>query len=133
MTKSGYEWIFAADGTFSVVKNAFMQTPGFNYSIQYSEFGYCELEIPPMDSTSIQKGGSKFRIEQNCFHHWNRHGEDVHLQAMPNYDGSFNVGLILKVTGHNSYEYFKEDYKRFEEFMYSRYPDIKYLIPQMKE
>ena len=55
------------------------------------------------------------------------------MWGLPNHDGAINIGLHLKVKGHNSYEYFKQDYYRFEQFMHTVYPESKYLMPEMKE
>ncbi|CDW81680.1 kynurenine 3-monooxygenase [Stylonychia lemnae] len=128
--KGDYEQIFAADGTFSVVKQAFIQQPGFSYSIQYSGYGYTELQIPAMID---ENGGRKFRVQENTFFNWARNGLDMSMMGMPNYEGDINIGLYLKVKGENSFEYFKQDFKLFEEFMHKNYPDTKYLMPNMKE
>eukprot|EP00347_Sterkiella_histriomuscorum_P012106 403369875 len=155
-----YDQIFAADGTFSVVKNAFLQIPGFSYSNQYSGYGYCELQIPAAEQntqlnvnsdsqnidsqqnlqqnqlTNSKKGDanpSRFRIDDHTFQHWPRKDLDMHMWGMPNYQGDINIGLYLKVKGENSYEQFKDDYEGFENFMHQHYPDSKYLMSNMKQ
>ena len=65
--------------------------------------------------------------------HWPRKDVDLHMWALPNYDGDFNVGFFLKEKGQDSFEYFKQaGYEVFRDFMYKHYPDTKSLIPDMK-
>ncbi|CDW86973.1 UNKNOWN [Stylonychia lemnae] len=80
-----------------------------------------------------ENGRRKFRVQENTFFHWPIKGLDINMWGMPNYEGDINIGLYLKVKGENSFEYFKQDYKLFEEFMHKNYPDTIYLMPNMKE
>eukprot|EP00347_Sterkiella_histriomuscorum_P014255 403361580 len=117
------------------------QSPDFSYSIHYSGYGYCELQIPAANEKDCNQSlqgnpsriQSKFRVDENSFLHWPRKGLDVHLQGMPNYQGDINIGLFLKLKGENSYEQFKNNYETFEQFMHKHYPDSQYLMPNMKE
>ena len=57
------EVIFGTDGANSAVRQAFLKQSAiyqFNYSQQFLEAGYKELEIPPSDSDS-------FRLEKMHF------------------------------------------------------------------
>lgn len=85
--------VFGTDGAYSSLRNVIFKESAkyrFDFSIQYLETGYKELEIP-----ATPDGG--FRIEKNALHIWPRKG--FMLIALPNLDGSFTVTLFLSMEG----------------------------------
>lgn len=87
------EVILGTDGAYSSLRNVFLKDSAryrFDFSIQYLQTGYKELEIPPAP-------GGGFRIEKNALHIWPRKG--FMLIALPNLDGSFTVTLFLAMAG----------------------------------
>lgn len=99
-----------------------MQTIDFNYSIDFGEYGYIELEIPPNE-----KG--EFRHDPNAFHFWPR--KQILLAGLPNIENNFTIGLFMKLRGQNSFEDFK-DADTFEKYMHSVFKNTKELMPTMK-
>jgi kynurenine 3-monooxygenase len=77
----------------------------FNYSIDFGEYGYIELEIPPAEDGS-------YRHEKEAFHFWPRNS--VMMAGLPNIDNNFTIGLFMKYTGPNSFEYFADKPDEFE-------------------
>lgn len=106
--KKQYTQVFGTDGAFSAVQKAFLQTIDFNYSIDFGEYGYLELEIPPDEN-----GG--YRHNPNAFHFWPR--KQIMLAGLPNIENNFTIGLFMKLRGPNSYEEFK-DANQFEKYMH---------------
>lgn len=100
--------VFGSDGAFSAIRAEMQKQNKFNYSQQYENYGYKELEILP------QKDG-EFLIEENALHIWPR-GEFMMI-ALPNPDGSFTCTLFLAYEGEKSFEKLKtkEDVKLFFE------------------
>ncbi len=95
--------IFGTDGSNSVVRNTMLDQSvklRFDYSLQYLETAYKELQIPP-------QGNGDFRLEKNALHIWPRHG--FMMIALPNLDGSFTVTLFLPFEGEYSFSNLKED------------------------
>ncbi|HQW25919.1 MAG TPA: NAD(P)/FAD-dependent oxidoreductase, partial [Saprospiraceae bacterium] len=81
--------LIGTDGAGSEVRNAFSQigsTIRFNYSLQWLDHGYKELEIPAGPNGS-------WLIEKNALHIWPR--QSFMVIALPNLDGSFTVTLFL--------------------------------------
>lgn len=76
--------ILACDGAYSAIRKSLVSTSRFNYSQEYIEHGYIELNILP-------KGG-EFAFEPNVFHLWPR-GEFT-LIALANTDKTFTVTIF---------------------------------------
>lgn len=115
--------MFGTDGAFSAVQKAFLQTIDFNYSIDFGEYGYIELEIPP-----DEKG--QYRHNPNAFHFWPR--KQIMLAGLPNIENNFTIGLFMKLRGPNSFSEFK-DSNQFEQYMHKIFKNTKYLMPNMKK
>ena len=81
--------LIGTDGAGSEVRQGFLQVGAnirFNYSLDWLDHGYKELEIPPGHFNTWQ-------IEKNALHIWPR--QSFMLIALPNLNGSFTVTLFL--------------------------------------
>ncbi|CDW76247.1 kynurenine 3-monooxygenase [Stylonychia lemnae] len=116
-----FQMVFAADGAFSAIRKRFITMQDFNYSQEYSDYGYLEFEIP-----ANQDGG--FVYHTNSFHLWPRF-RSVML-AMANTDGSFTGNLFLPLKGPDSFESLAKE-QDFVDFMYRQFPDAAPLMPGM--
>jgi len=74
------EILIATDGATSPVRVEMLKLPRFNFSQEYENYGYKELNIP------ADKNGNHM-LEKNCLHIWPR--GSYMLIALPNMDGSF--------------------------------------------
>lgn len=119
-----YTQVFGTDGAYSAVQKAYLQTLDFNYSIDFGDYGYMELEIPQADD-----GG--YRHEKEAFHFWPRN--TVMMAGLPNIENNFTIGLFMKYTGENSFEYFEGKHDEFEKYIHSVFKNCKYLMPRIKE
>lgn len=54
------------------------------------------------------------------------------MWAMPNRDGSLNIGLYMKLEGPNSFEYFKDKYDEFETYIHRIFPETKWHMPNLR-
>ena len=85
--------LIGTDGAGSDIRQGFMNIGSsirFNYSQDFLDHGYKELEIPAgLDKT--------WQIEKNALHIWPR--TNFMLIALPNLDGSFTVTLFLPFDG----------------------------------
>lgn len=87
--------VFGADGAFSAIRGSMQRLPRFNYSQTYLEYGYKELNVPPLaDGTHA--------MDAHALHIWPR-GKFM-LIALPNTDGSFTCTLFLPFEGDVSFE-----------------------------
>ncbi|CAG2110294.1 unnamed protein product [Medioppia subpectinata] len=85
--------IVGCDGAFSSVRRAMVKLIRFNYSQQYIEHGYIELNIPPNES-------GDYAMEVNYLHIWPR--SSFMMIALPNLDHSFTVTLFMPFTYYES-------------------------------
>src|SRR6185295_2293092 len=86
--------IFGADGAFSKVRSRLLRIPGFNYSQQYLDHGYTELNIPKVPQ-------DRWPSPQPAVHLWPR--TRYMLLGLPNLDGSMVCSLHLPLTGNPSF------------------------------
>ncbi|KAI6213687.1 Kynurenine 3-monooxygenase [Aphelenchoides besseyi] len=84
MVNATGDLILACDGAFSAVRRSLMTCPRFDYSQEYIEHGYVELNILPQNAD--------FAMEPNVFHLWPR--GDFTLIALANTDKTFTVTLF---------------------------------------
>ncbi|KAI6189760.1 Kynurenine 3-monooxygenase [Aphelenchoides bicaudatus] len=77
--------LLACDGAFSAVRRSLMGYPRFDFSQEYIEHGYVELNILPTKT-------AEFALEPNGFHLWPR--GDFTLIALANMDKTFTVTLF---------------------------------------
>ena len=117
------EVTIATDGATSPIRMEMMKIPRFNFSQEYENYGYKELEIPPGVDGS-------FKMETNALHIWPR--GSFMLIALPNMDGSFTCTLFLAYDksfgGENSFEHLK-DKDRVSSFFAKNFPDAVELMP----
>lgn len=115
--------IFGADGAFSAIRGAMQKGDRFNYSQQYLDFGYKELNIPP-----DEKGD--FRMEPNALHIWPR--KNFMLIALPNVDRSFTCTLFLPFEGDDAFEHLRSD-DEVMAFFKHYFTDAVALMPTLLE
>lgn len=117
-----FDLIFGADGAFSRVRHKMQRQSRFNYSQEFIDVAYKELNIPANIDGS-------HKLDKNSFHIWPR-GEFM-LIAMPNLDGSFTCTLFMPFEGEISFESISTEEKA-EQFFSEHFPDIKDEISNLK-
>ncbi len=118
-----YDMVFGADGAFSRVRHRMQRQNMFDYSQEFLNTGYKELNIPANpDGTH--------KLDKNSFHIWPR-GEYM-LIALPNLDGSFTCTLFMPFEGENSFASLI-DRKSVEAFFEKNLPDTIDVIPKLTE
>ncbi len=118
-----YDMVFGADGAFSRIRHRMQRQSMFNYSQEFLNIGYKELNIPANSDGS-------HKLDKNSFHIWPR-GEYM-LIALPNLDGSFTCTLFMPFEGENSFDSLKE-VKDVETFFEKNFPDSIEVIPMLTE
>lgn len=117
----------ATDGATSPLRMEMLKTPRFDFSQEYENYGYKELNIPPGP-------GGTFKLEKNALHIWPR--GSFMLIALPNIDGSFTCTLFLAyddaLGGINSFQRLTDE-KSVEEFFRKNFPDAMELMPTLPE
>ncbi|HXA01921.1 MAG TPA: NAD(P)/FAD-dependent oxidoreductase [Cytophagaceae bacterium] len=114
--------ILGADGAFSDVRSAMQKYDKFNYSQEYLEHGYKELQIPAKDG--------KHQLEKNALHIWPR--EKFMLIALPNLDGSFTCTLFLPHEGAVSFSKLKDNVS-LKKFFKKYFSDVYGLMPDLEK
>ena len=84
------DYIIATDGAFSAIRLRMQKTNRFDFSQDYQDYGYKELEITP------EEGGA-FKMEKNALHIWPR--GNYMMIALPNPDGSYTCTLFMPFEG----------------------------------
>lgn len=111
-----------ADGSFSALRKAMLnQVMNFNYSQDFLEHGYKELNIPATPD-------GDFALGKNYLHIWPR--ENYMLIALPNLDGSFTCTLFYPYEGPESFAALQTEedvLKLFERV----FPDAVPLMPTL--
>lgn len=118
-----YDMVFGADGAFSRIRHRMQRQNMFNYSQEFLNTGYKELNIPANEDGT-------HKLDMNSFHIWPRH--DFMLIAMPNLDGSFTCTLFMPFEGENSFESLK-DKETLETFFATHFPSTVEVIPNLVE
>jgi len=118
-----YDIVFGADGAFSRIRHRMQRQNMFNYSQEFLNMGYKELNIPANPDGT-------YKLDKNSFHIWPR-GEYM-LIALPNLDGSFTCTLFMPFEGKNSFNLLK-DRKKVEAFFEKNFPDSIDVIPKLAE
>jgi kynurenine 3-monooxygenase len=118
-----YDMVFGADGAFSRIRHRMQRQSMFNYSQEFLNMGYKELNIPANPDAT-------HKLDKNSFHIWPR-GEYM-LIALPNLDGSFTCTLFMPFEGENSFSLLKER-KEVEAFFEKNFPDSIEVIPDLAE
>ncbi len=118
-----YDKIFGADGAFSRIRHKMQRQSMFNYSQEFLNIGYKELNIPAHSDES-------HKLDKNSLHIWPR-GEYM-LIALPNLDDSFTCTLFMPFEGENSFESLKTK-QEVEAFFLKNLPDTINVIPKLSE
>ena len=118
-----YDAIVGADGAFSAVRHAMQFTDRYDFSQDFIEHGYKELQIPPG-----KNGG--FKLEKDALHIWPR--ESFMFIALPNPDGSFTCTLFFPFEGELSFSSFDSD-ESIINFFDKNFPDALKLMPDLIE
>lgn len=118
-----HDMVFGADGAFSRVRHRMQRQSMYNYSQEFLETGYKELNIPANpDGTH--------KLDKNSFHIWPR--GNYMLIALPNLDGSFTCTLFMPFEGVNSFASLP-DRQSVESFFEKNFPDSIDVIPKLAE
>lgn len=116
-----YDKVFGADGAFSRVRHRMQRQSMFNYSQEFLNTGYKELNIPANEDGT-------HKLDKNSLHIWPRN--DFMLIALPNLDGSFTCTLFMPFEGENSFEALK-DKDSLEKFFATYFPSTIDVIPDL--
>ena len=122
-TAHKYDIVFGADGAFSRVRHRMQRQSMFNYSQDFLQTGYKELNIPANPDGS-------HKLDKYSFHIWPR--GDYMLIALPNMDGSFTCTLFMPFEGENSFASL-QDRKSVAAFFEKNLPDTVDVIPKLTE
>ena len=95
----------------------------FNYSQEFLNTGYKELNIPP-------NADGTHKLDKNSFHIWPR--GDYMLIALPNLDGSFTCTLFMPFEGENSFAALTDKIK-VAAFFEKNFSDSIEVIPELAE
>lgn len=117
------DYFIATDGAFSAIRLAMQMTNRFDYSQDYQDYGYKELEITPNAD-----GG--FAMDENALHIWPR--GNFMMIALPNPNGSYTCTLFMPYEGKNSFEEVQGDAKVME-FFETYFKDSIPLMPNLLE
>jgi kynurenine 3-monooxygenase len=93
------DYIVGGDGAFSAVRTRMMKTDRFDYSQSYTNAGYKELAIEPINGD--------FAMDPNALHIWPR--GSYMMIALPNPDKTFTCTLFMPFEGENSFEHLNTD------------------------
>jgi kynurenine 3-monooxygenase len=116
--------LIGTDGAGSVVRQTMFKEAArlrFDFSQQYLNTGYKELEIPPGP-------GASYLLEKNALHIWPRSG--FMMIALPNLNGSFTLTLFLSMTGDISFEKLHSD-GQIQTFFNTYFSSAKALMPEL--
>src|SRR5688572_29178576 len=116
-----YDAIVGGDGAFSTVRHAMQLTDRFDFSQDFIDHGYKELQIPAGNAGT-------FKLEKNALHIWPR--ESFMLIALPNPDGSFTCTLFFPFEGELSFNSLQSD-EAIHNFFERYFPDAKSLMPEL--
>jgi kynurenine 3-monooxygenase len=118
-----YDMVFGADGAFSRIRHRMQRQSMYNYSQEFLDTGYKELNIPANPDGS-------YKLDKNSLHIWPR-GKYM-LIALPNLDGSFTCTLFMPFEGENSLASLK-DRPAVENFFKENLSDTIDVIPELAE
>ncbi|WP_116789473.1 FAD-dependent oxidoreductase [Flavobacterium psychrotrophum] len=118
-----YDKVFGADGAFSRIRHRMQRQNRFDYSQQFLNVGYKELNIPANEYGT-------HKLDKNSFHIWPR--QEFMLIAMPNIGGSFTCTLFMPFEGEKSFDSLK-DKEMLEAFFATHFPSTKDVIPNLVE
>jgi kynurenine 3-monooxygenase len=120
-TERKFDMVFGADGAFSRIRHKMQRQNMFNYSQEFIDIGYKELNIPANDDSS-------HKLDKNSLHIWPR-GKYM-LIALPNLDGSFTCTLFMPFEGENSFAALQTE-QDVAHFFQNNLPDTVDVIPNL--
>uniref|UniRef100_UPI00404B1C9F FAD-dependent oxidoreductase n=1 Tax=Flavobacterium sp. TaxID=239 RepID=UPI00404B1C9F len=120
-TEYKYDMVFGSDGAFSRVRHRMQRQSMFDYSQEFLEVGYKELNIPP-------NADGSHKLDKNSLHIWPR--GNFMLIALPNLDGSFTCTLFMPFKGENSFEELDTEVKLVA-FFNKYFPSTSDVIPDL--
>jgi kynurenine 3-monooxygenase len=115
--------VIGTDGSASALRMEMLKLPGFNFSQEYLEHGYKELNIPAGANNSWQ-------MEKNALHIWPR--GTFMLIALPNLDGSFTCTLFHPFAGQEGLDNLNSKEKVLN-FFKKYFPDSLSLVENLEE
>jgi kynurenine 3-monooxygenase len=115
--------VLGTDGAFSALRDAMQRTPRFNFSQNYENYGYKELEIVP----NVQ---GDFQLDKNSLHIWPR--KSFMMIALPNPGGNFTCTLFMPFDGTPGIDDLKTP-AQITEFFNTHFPDAVPLMPGLVE
>ena len=118
-----YDMIFGSDGAFSRVRHRMQRQSMFNYSQEFLEIGYKELNIPA-------NSDGTHKLDKSSLHIWPR--GNFMLIALPNLDGSFTCTLFMPFKGENSFEQL-DTKEKLVDFLAKYFPSTTEVIPNLVE
>ena len=118
-----YDMVFGADGAFSRIRHRMQRQSMFNYSQEFLNIGYKELNIPA-------NADGSHKLDKNALHIWPR-GQYM-LIALPNLDGSFTCTLFMPFDGENSLNSLTSK-EEVVAFFTENLPDTLEVIPKLTE
>lgn len=116
------ERVFGSDGAYSAVRLQMQRKTRLDYSQQYWEQGYKELNAPPTNEG--------WAAEKNVIHIWPRGG--YMLIGFPNLDGSFTCSLHIPFEGPLSFASIRTEAELLRLFRDS-FPDAVAHMPRLAE
>ena len=122
-TEVNYDMVFGADGAFSRIRHRMQRQSMFNYSQEFLDIGYKELNIPA-------NADGTHKLDKHSLHIWPR-GQFM-LMALPNLDGSFTCTFFMPFEGENSFESLKT-IDDVTSFFTKNLPDTIDVIPKLAE
>jgi kynurenine 3-monooxygenase len=122
-TTKDYDLTFGADGAFSRIRHRMQRQSMFNYSQEFLNIGYKELNIPA-------NADGSHKLDKKSLHIWPR--GNFMLMALANLDGSFTCTLFMPHDGDNSFDSIKTK-EQLVEFFANHFPDTKEVIPNLVE
>lgn len=122
-TEAKYDMVFGADGAFSRIRHRMQRQSMFNYSQEFLNTGYKELNIPA-------NADGTHKLDKYSLHIWPR-GKYM-LIALPNLDGSFTCTLFMPFEGENSFASLTNR-AEVEAFFTKNLPDTIDVIPKLTE
>lgn len=116
--------IIGADGAWSATRGAVLAYAGsaFSESVDFLDYGYKELSIPPRDGD--------YALDPGALHIWPR-GTSMMI-ALPNPDRSFTGTLFWPLGGTAAFGSFGSP-AAVERHFRDQYPDLVDLIPDLVE
>ncbi|MEV7331066.1 NAD(P)/FAD-dependent oxidoreductase [Micromonospora sp. NPDC093244] len=112
--------VLGADGAGSVVRGQLLASGLLRESVDFLDYGYKELTIPPL--------GGDFALEEDALHIWPR-GTSMMI-ALPNPDRSFTCTLFWPNEGAGSFAAL-DNPLAIERHFAEHYPDVVPLAPTL--